>query len=236
MSLVTASATATKPAAATASREATAATASPAATAKATTATASQETAAATTATKTATATAVATSTATGTLLLGRLGSHQRSLGKEPLQRQQLVGSNEKLVALLERLGLDALAGLDGEEHLVQRPENLVHLAHLGLVLEVDGGVEVGDLGVDQTTHNVALAQVHEQTHLQHGVGGPEVLRGERSAATAASKAASASVHGDGGGELIGKKLSIAGVGGCEKRAGGVGRDAARAVYGGVRG
>jgi len=37
----------------------------------------------------------------------------------------------------------------DGEVDLVQRAEDLVYFAYGGFVLEVDGGVEVGDFGVD---------------------------------------------------------------------------------------
>ena len=190
--LVSAATAATTPAA----REATTTTTSQeAATATASggtaTAAASQE---ATTHAATASAATAATGAAASTLLLRGLGTHLLGLGQESLQRQQLVRGDEELVALLERLGLDAFRGLDGEEHLVQGTEDLVDLTHLGLVFKVDRSVEVRDLDVDQATDDVAFASVHERPHFEHLVGGTD--GGKRSAATPSSKAASASVHG----------------------------------------
>lgn len=87
-------------------------------------------------------------------------------LGQELLEGEELVAANVDLVAGLEAGGVDAVAGLDGEVDLVQRAEDLVDLADLRLVLEEDGGVEVGDLGVDGGADHLALGSVHESAHL----------------------------------------------------------------------
>ena len=60
---------------------------------------------------------------------------------------------------------MDALLRLDGEVDLVQGTQDLVDLADLGLVLEVDGGVEVGDFGVDGAADQLAFGGVQEFTH-----------------------------------------------------------------------
>lgn len=87
-------------------------------------------------------------------------------LGQELLEREELVAANVDLVASLKAGGVDAVAGLDGEVDLVQRAEDLVDLADLGLVLEEYRGVEVGDLGVDGLADHLTLGGVHEGTHL----------------------------------------------------------------------
>lgn len=66
---------------------------------------------------------------------------------------------------MLEASGLDALLRFDGEVDLVQRAEDFVDLANGRLVLEVDGGVEVGDFGVDAAADELAFAGVHEFAH-----------------------------------------------------------------------
>lgn len=43
------------------------------------------------------------------------------------------------------------------------------------LVLEVDGGVELGNLGVDALAHHLALARVDELAHLEHSGRRPHV-------------------------------------------------------------
>jgi hypothetical protein len=62
---------------------------------------------------------------------------------RAPVERQQLVAANVELVAGLERLGLDALLGLDCEVDLVQRAADLVDLANgclQSISLRVAGG------------------------------------------------------------------------------------------------
>ncbi|KAI6747579.1 hypothetical protein HG530_015812 [Fusarium avenaceum] len=83
----------------------------------------------------------------------------------ELVEGQKLLGADEELVALLERGGLDAFGGLDGEEDLVDGAEDLVDLADSRLVLEEDLGVEVGDLGVNGLADHLALAGVNELAH-----------------------------------------------------------------------
>lgn len=46
------------------------------------------------------------------------------------------------------------------------RSENLVDLSNGCLVLQVDRGVEVGDLGVDGLADHLTLAGVHNGSHL----------------------------------------------------------------------
>lgn len=86
-------------------------------------------------------------------------------LRQEFLQRQQLVATNEELVTGLETRRLDPFLRLDGEIQLVDRPEDLVDLAHGRFVLQVDGRVEVGDLRIDGAAHHLALGRVHELSH-----------------------------------------------------------------------
>jgi hypothetical protein len=78
---------------------------------------------------------------------------------------------------------LYAFLGLDGEKDLVQRAEDLVDFAdgslrmrlvtrsysrisrRMYLVLEVDGRVEIGNLGVDGFAEHLVLDVVHEFAH-----------------------------------------------------------------------
>lgn len=158
------------------------------------TTTAAETTSGTTTAAKTTTASARSTGTASLSLWLRR---KVLWLGQESLQWKQLVRTNVELVAVLERRGLNALGWLDGEENFVQWTQDLVNLAHLCLVLQEDWCVEVWDLDVDGTTHNVTFTRMHEGAHLQNSLWGSLwCLRKPATAASeAASEAASTSVH-----------------------------------------
>lgn len=74
--------------------------------------------------------------------------------------------ADEDFVPVLEGRGVDATVGLDGEHDAVHRAEDLVHLAHLGLVVEVGAGVEVGDHAVGELVDHLVLAGVHELAEL----------------------------------------------------------------------
>lgn len=169
----TATASATKPAAAPAKA---------AAATRSTATTTTAEAAAAATAPH-GTTTAKAASAATRRLL--DLGRSRRGLGpgQELLEREELLGANEELVAGLERGGLDALGRFYGEVDLVDGAEHLVDLADGRLVLEKDLRVEVGDLGVDGLADHLALAGVHEAAHLEDLVGRAEVALAKTAAA-----------------------------------------------------
>lgn len=60
---------------------------------------------------------------------------------------------------------MNSLLWLDGEEDLVQWSEDLIDFADGGLVLEVDGSVEVRDLDVDGLADHFAFGCVEELTH-----------------------------------------------------------------------
>jgi hypothetical protein len=87
-------------------------------------------------------------------------------LGKELLDRKELITTNIDLVAGLEGRRDDPFLGLDGEVYLVDRAENFVDLANGCLVLQVDGGVEVRNLGVDRFANHLAFTSMHESAHL----------------------------------------------------------------------
>lgn len=88
-------------------------------------------------------------------------------LRQEPLDREKLVAANVDLVTLLERARDHALTHLDGEVDLVYRAEDFVDAADDGLVLEVDGGVEVGDLvRHERLAEHLVFDRVHERAHL----------------------------------------------------------------------
>lgn len=69
-------------------------------------------------------------------------------LWEEPLQGQELRGVDEKLVSLGVGCCYHAVCHLNGEVHGVDGAKHLLHFPHLGLVFQVNGGVEVGNLGV----------------------------------------------------------------------------------------
>lgn len=121
------------------------------------------------------------------------------------LQGEQLVTADKHLVTGLERSCNNALLGFDGEVDLVDRAQNLIDLADRSLlnisltpgnatgyntttlasaylVLQVDRGVEVGNLRVDRLADHLALASVHDRSHLYRSVstGSPgfEPIRG----------------------------------------------------------
>lgn len=71
-------------------------------------------------------------------------------LGQEPLDWQQLVTSNVNLVVLFKRRREHTLLHLDGKVDFVDGPQDLVHFSNLGLVLQVNGRVKVGDFGRHQ--------------------------------------------------------------------------------------
>lgn len=94
------------------------------------------------------------------------LAADDLGLGEEALEGEELIGGDKDLVVGLERGGDHAVLELDGEVELVHGAQDLVDLADLRLVLEVDGGVEVGDLDVGRLADHLALAGVHELTDL----------------------------------------------------------------------
>lgn len=94
------------------------------------------------------------------------LATNDLGLGEEALEGEELIRGDEDLVVNLEGGGNHAVLELDGEVELVHGTQDLVDLADLGLVLEVDGGVEVGDLDVCRLADHLALAGVHELTDL----------------------------------------------------------------------
>jgi len=129
-----------------------------------------------TTATKAATSTAApgaatTTTTAGASSAASRLGllgtTDDLGLGKEALEGEELLAANEDLVAIAEASGDDAGLGLDGEVDLVNGAENLVDLADERLVLEVDGRVEVGDLGVGRLVQHLAFDCVLKAAQLE---------------------------------------------------------------------
>lgn len=140
-------------------------------TSEASSSTASATKASSSTSTATKAASSTASSTTSSSSSLGLLNAGGLGLGQESLQRQQLVSANVKLVTRLERSGLEALGGLDSEHDIVHWAKNLVDLADLGLVLKVNGGVEVGDLLIDGLADDIALASVQKGTHLKHLIG-----------------------------------------------------------------
>lgn len=85
---------------------------------------------------------------------------------QEARQRQQFHGVNVELVAFIVRCCNDPFHHLHREIGFVDGAEDLVNLADLGLVLEVDGRVEVGHLLVRELRHRVPLAGVQERRHL----------------------------------------------------------------------
>ena len=78
-------------------------------------------------------------------------------LGQKSFQWKQLVWTNVELVSLLERIGLDSLGGFDGEKHLVERTQDLVHLAHLAFVLEIYRSIEIWNFDIHRPANNIAL-------------------------------------------------------------------------------
>ena len=83
-----------------------------------------------------ATATATATASATATRI------------SKPTHGQQLVRGNVEHIIFLKALGHNPRVGLDGKHDILDGAKDLVDLANLLLVLQIDAGVEVRDLGL----------------------------------------------------------------------------------------
>lgn len=131
-----------------------------------TTATSSEAATASTTApSATPTTTGRATASSTTSCLLHTGSLRGLGLGKEALEGQELVATNKDLVVGLERSGDDALRDFDGKMKLVDGAEDLVDLADLCLVLQVDGGVEVGNHLVHRLADHIAFSGVNELAH-----------------------------------------------------------------------
>ena len=81
-------------------------------------------------------ATAAATASATGTRI------------SKPTHGQQLVRGNVEHIIFLKALGHNPRVGLDGKHDILDGAKDLVDLANLLLVLQIDAGVEVRDLGL----------------------------------------------------------------------------------------
>jgi hypothetical protein len=93
---------------------------------------------------------------------------------------------------LLERSCLNALLRFYGEEHLVERAEDLIDFSDLRLnpfriaykpsvhepylVFEIYGRIEVGNLGVDRLAEHLAFACVDERAHLCNKMSGFRVM------------------------------------------------------------
>ena len=67
---------------------------------------------------------------------------------RKPTHGQQLVRGNVEHVVLFKALGDNARIGLDRKHDILDGPKDLVDLANLLLVLQIDAGVEVRDLGL----------------------------------------------------------------------------------------
>lgn len=91
--------------------------------------------------------------------LAGNLG-----LGQESVHWQKFIEANVDLVVFFKCVGGLAVLHLDGKENLVQGAEDLVNLANHGLVLQVDGCIEEGHLGVVQFADHFALTGALEST------------------------------------------------------------------------
>ncbi|KAJ3009953.1 hypothetical protein NUW54_g2626 [Trametes sanguinea] len=113
-----------------------------------------------------------------------RLTSRSLGLRQKSFEGEELVPADIHLVALLEAARDHALAHLDGKVDFVDGSEDLVHAADDGLVLEVNGGVEVGDLvGHHGLAEHLVFYRVEEGAHfcasavpdLQTLLHGPDV-------------------------------------------------------------
>lgn len=106
-------------------------------------------------------------------LLVHGLGSLSKNGARhEELGVTGLLGVSVQLVAGLEALGLDTLVGLDGEAGLVHRTEDIVDLADLVLVLQVDATHEKGHVAADHIANQKALAGVRELSNGLDILGG----------------------------------------------------------------
>ena len=110
--------------------------------------------------------------------------------GKEPFEREQLGGVDEESLILLEALGLDGVGELDGDVVVPEVAEYLVNLAHLLLILEVEGRVEVGHVGLRHLDDEVILAGVGHVAQRDHAFGRSKVACKAAAAAAASSTSA----------------------------------------------
>ena len=108
------------------------------------------------------------------------------------MQRQQLCGIDEESLVFLEALRLDGVGELDGDVVVPEVAEYLVDLADLLLVLEVDGRVEVGHIGLRHLDDEVILAGVGHVADGDDAFGRTEVALEAASAAAAASSTSAA--------------------------------------------
>jgi hypothetical protein len=84
------------------------------------------------------------------------------SLVGKPGERQELVGADVHFIVHLEGFGIHTVIRLDGEVNLVDRTENLLNLANLGLILQIDTGIEIRNHDVGKTADHFILSTVHE--------------------------------------------------------------------------
>jgi len=113
---------------------------------------------------------AVGTATA---LHAGRSRSPRRCWsGLEEAGLSGLLGVSVELVTRLEGLSLDALVGFDGEAGFTHGSEDVVDLADLVFVLQVDASHEKGNVASDDIADEHALTGVRELSDYVH------VLRG----------------------------------------------------------
>ena len=108
------------------------------------------------------------------------------------MQRQQLCGIDEESLVFLEALRLDGVGELDGDVVVPEVAEYLVDLADLLLVLEVDGRVEVGHVGLRHLDDEVILAGVGHVANGDDALGRTEVALEAAAPAAAAASSTSA--------------------------------------------
>ena len=110
------------------------------------------------------------------------------------MEREQLGGVDEESLVFLEALRLDGVGELDGDEVVPEVAEYLVDLAHLLLILEVDGRVEVRHVRLCHLDDKIILAGVRHVAQCDDALGRAKVaLKAAAAAATAASTSAAAS-------------------------------------------
>lgn len=118
------------------------------------------------------------TSSATAELARGSSGSlGPGCLGPgEFVGGEEIFGVHEEDLSLLEVLGIDSINRLDAEEEGVEGAEDLVDGADLGLVLEVDSAVELGEAGHIGALEDKTVLRLVEEGGVGHDVRGrPEV-------------------------------------------------------------
>jgi hypothetical protein len=113
----------------------------------------------------------------------------------EAVGREQVLGCHVEDLSLLEAGRVHALRRLDAEVEGVEGAEDLVDGADLGLVLEVDAAVELGEAThVGALDHELVLGLVQEGA-VRDDVGGrtlvetPVVIEGSAATPTASAAA-----------------------------------------------